>query len=597
MTSGLNVSLLGDKEEIQMLLQFAPQAGHEADKQAAILESQQRANRNNVYLVGFDDPEVEKLAVEIFRSTSIYSQNRSKTVEKEITDYLNGQLQLADRLGTDLQSRLKKALSRGSFVFRGKPKAVSELNPDLKEAADKFLESVAKEVFEKYVEAPVQVDSATAERFLKTEKLDKIASKDDPLGLVKKMGKTVGIDVSHKALVSIKDYLEKFGQTDGRKILDDFYASPYGWSKATTRYLVAGLLVAGEIKLRVSGQDITVRGDVAVESIKNTSNFNKIGVALRSDGKPAPEALLRASERLLELTGDSVLPLEEMISKTVMKHFPDFQQDFAPMAEKLGNLDLPGIDTAQSIQESIAEILKGDASDATNRLGCEHCPLYENLLWMRKVKKAFDNGIDQIIRRVNRLLADIPRLPNSGIPGGLIEDSASLRQELHQLKTGLDFHERIPDFQTRLAALDNHIKAAGEALIKEETGWLENEKLRLQKLKDWSRLGAEDRIRVGGRLDALAIEASPDLKGIQKIISDRYSLTQELKYLEEEIHRLVQQDEGDNGGESQELFVDFSALPASVSEPDEIDQIIAELETLKAKLNSYTTIRINWKLP
>lgn len=236
---GLNISLLGEKEEIQMHLQFAPAAGHETFKQEAILESQQRANRNAVYLVGFEDEEVEKLAVEIFRSNSIYSQNRNKTVEKEISDYLNGQLQLADRLGAEVENRLTKALTKGSFVFRGKPKAVSELDSNLQGAAKKFLESVAEEVFEKYAEAPIQVDSGTAERFLKTEKLDKIASKDDPLNLVKKVGKTVGIDVAHKALVSIRDYLEKFGSTDGRKILDDFYASPYGWSKDTTRYLSA----------------------------------------------------------------------------------------------------------------------------------------------------------------------------------------------------------------------------------------------------------------------------------------------------------------------------------------------------------------------
>ena len=217
---------------------------------------------------------------------------------------------------------------------------------------------------------------------------------------------------------------------------------------------------------------------------------------------------------------------------------------------------------------------------------------------MRKVKKAFDNGIDAIIKKVNHLLADIPLLPSSGIPGGLIHDSESLRQELHQLKTGLDFHEKIPDFQARLATLEDQIKAAAEKLIDEEKGWLEVERQRLQKLKDWGLLGEDDRIRMGDHLDALYVEASTDLKGIQKIINDRYRLTQKLKDIEKEIHFLAQKDEGqeEGAGEPRELLVDFSELPALISGPDEIDEIIAKLEALKAKLDPYTTIRMNWKL-
>ena len=135
---------------------------------------------------------------------------------------------------------------------------------------------MAAEVFEKYGEAPVQGESALAERFLNTDQLDRIASKDDPLNLVKKSGMTTGIDLGHKALVSLKDYLEKYGQVDGKKLLDDFYASPYGWSKDTIRYLIAALLYAGEIKLRVSGQDITVRGQAAVYGNGKEDHFDGV---------------------------------------------------------------------------------------------------------------------------------------------------------------------------------------------------------------------------------------------------------------------------------------------------------------------------------
>jgi hypothetical protein len=37
---------------------------------------------------------------------------------------------------------------------------------------------------------------------------------------------------------------------------------------------------AGEVKLRVSNQDILTRSDVAIEAVRNVPKFNKTGVAL-----------------------------------------------------------------------------------------------------------------------------------------------------------------------------------------------------------------------------------------------------------------------------------------------------------------------------
>src|SRR5206468_2219566 len=125
----------------------------------------------------------------------------------------------------------------------------------------------------------------------------------------------------------------------------------YGWSKDTTRYLLAGLLVAGEVKLRIAGADVTVRGDVASDALKNNNSFNRVGVGLRSEGKPTAEAKARAVERLLSLTGETVLPLEDEISKIVIKCFPKFQRDYAALATQLRSLDLPGVERAENIQD------------------------------------------------------------------------------------------------------------------------------------------------------------------------------------------------------------------------------------------------------
>lgn len=603
LSGSMQIPLVGEKDVIQTLIEFIPDSKYEVKKNEAIKDSLQNSYRNTILLLGREDSGIENLLDEICRCVGIYFQHHNKKAEKEVGDYVNGQLQRADTLKTELESLLLKSLAGGSFIFKGKEEAVKTLENDCREAAKKYLRTVAAEVFEKYSEAPVQVESNLAERFLKADRIDKIASKDDPLELIKKAGATVSINTQHKAIVSIKDYLERLGQVEGRKLLEDFYAPPYGWSKDTTRYLIAAMLIAGEIKLRISGEDITVPGDVAIDGIKNTNSFNKIGIGLRARAsKPDPNTVLRAAERLLKLTGEEVLPLEQEISKSVIKHFPDFQQDYAPLAVRLGNLGLSGIEKAQSIQEGIAEILKGDASDATNRLGAADCPFYENLLWAQEVKKAFDNKIDSVIRKANQYVSDLPKLPNLGITGQLIDDTLQDRETLSDRKGRDDFYNQIIDMQNCVSSIETRIKSAAADLLIEEDEYKSSEVKKLQWLPEWKQLGEDDRNWFQSEIDRIQITASDGLGGLQQLLNIHYVLEKELKRLEQEILERAKragkkgEEEKSTGGDGDGVFdADFSSLPSEISSAKELDDIIQSLAALKEKLNIFKKIRIFWR--
>ena len=468
------ITLDGEREPVQTVIEFVAATTYDNRKQERLVESNERANTASIFLLAKDDPEVEDLLAEIVRCQAISKKYRNNALEKEVADYINGQVQRADSLGGKLDTLLKKLLTAGSFVFRGKPVAVSVLDADLLAAANKQLETAAEEVFEKYGEAPLQADGALAERLLKTSNLTQIASRDNPLGLVKTVGGRTSIDTKHAAAISIHDYLDRTGTVDGRKLLDDFFGAPYGWSKDTTRYIVAALLIGGEIKLRVAGADVTVNGEVAIEALKNNNNFNKAGVSLR-DSRPSPEALMRASDRLLDLTGDAVVPVEGDIAKAVIKHFPTFQRDYAALAAKLENLDLSGVDRAETIQDSIAEILRGDASDATTWLGGEQSPLYDDLLWARSVHKAFKNGIDTVIADLQTHCDEVAGLPDFGVTGKLLADTAQARSEAEDFIRRDDFYTVVPDLQNRLKTLQIAVENTVETLKTEQAALLQTE--------------------------------------------------------------------------------------------------------------------------
>lgn len=592
--SGNPVSLAGEKEAIQTHIEFFSESEYEKRKNEKLIESQQKSSGNTIFLHGHEDDEAENTTTEIFRCLEIYRLNRNKPADKEVEEYLRAQVQRAENLQTDLTARLKKGLLSGSFIFRGKPRAVSELGSDVVESITTHLKSVAEEVFSKYSEAPVSADPGTAEQFLKTERLDRIGSKDDPLSLVAKKGGSTVIETSHPAIVSIKTYFEQHGQVDGRKLLDDFYSAPFGWSKDTTRYIVAAMLVGGLVKLRVSGEDVTVRGEKAINNVKNTNSFNKIGIALR-DSAPPPDVLIRARDRLLKLTGEEVLPLEEEISKCVIKHFPDFQQNYAPLAVQLENLGLPGHERAENVQDNLSEILKGDASDATNRLGQVECPLFDDLCWAREVKKAFDNGIAAVVRQANEFLSEIPLLPNTGITGQLISDTEPNRGQLSEHLKREDFYQYVVAMRNLLAEIEGQVKATVEKLSNEQIEDLKKQVTRLQFLPEWSRLGTEDKARIGADLDKLANTVDPNIAGLRRLINQQFLITRELQRLEAEIKKLGTPKEipGKEPSGEVEIEVTLSA-PMSFRSIEELESFLANLQEVRNRLSEGKKVNIKW---
>lgn len=580
------VSLFGDKEPIQGYIDFVAEPQYETKKNDLILESQQKSSLSVIYILGHEDKEIDDILLDIYRCREIYNKNRNKAHDKETEEYLRSQNQRASTLERDhLIPRLRKSLESGSFIFRGKPKAVGELGTNLKESVRKYLESVAKEVFLKYVEASVQAESATAERFLKTERLDRVTSENDPLSLVQSNG---SIDANNKAIVSIKDYLEHHGQVDGRRLLDNFFNAPCGWSKDTTRYLIAAMLVGSIVKLRISGEDITVRGEVAVNNLRNTNSFNKIGISLREKGY-SPEELLRARERLLQLTADEVLPHEEDISRCVIRHFPDLQQDYAPLATLLENLNLPGTKRAQNVQDNLSEILKGDASDATNRLGGEECPLFDDLYWAREVKKAFDNGIGLIVKQAIKLLDEIPKLPDTGVPGTLISETQGLRDGLNDDLQRNDFYNYMPQMQNSITEIEACVSVAASEFIKQQTDDLTARISRLLSLPEWNQLGTEDKNRLGSELDELKVEAKLDLDGLRQLINNDYDLNNQLRRFESEIIELakIPSDE-----EIQEVII---PLPRGDLTTTVVEELVAKLQEVRAMLDDGKRVKITWR--
>lgn len=589
----LPIALTGDRNTIQTIVELVDPKDYDTTRTRLVDESRHKTAQYQIFLVGRTTPEIDDLTAEIYRCKEIANKYRNDP-DQEVKEYCNGQSDRANRLTADLERLIKRSLLQGSFIFRGQPNAVENLGSELADAARKHLAEVAEQVFDRYSEAPVRAATELAEKFLRVGNLTGITSQLDPLGLVQMQGGKASIRIDHKALVSIRDHIDRLGVVEGKGISDKFADAPFGWSPDSLRYLLAAMLVAGEIKLKVAGREVTVNGQQAIDALKTNNSFKNVGVSLRED-KPSMEMLALASVRLTELSGDLVVPLEDSISKATTRLFPNLQQRFAPLAEKLKGLALPGVERLDSLSRDIADVLLTDASDAPQRFGKQDSALYESVKWATDVRNSLEQGLEQTLRDLQQHHRAIEGLPQTGIPAQLKEELADSFVQLRQRLQQPDFYDHMADFNTRLTNLRAQVRTAAEAMQSAQAERLKEAEVDLQRVPEWSELTLQEQQELMGKLEQLILQVQPDISGLQALVNRDYEIHNQVQLLKQRIERLgrerlqekikSEQKEKEQQGvqESMTITRSFKAR-ARITSLSDLDAMIQELQKLKSEL-------------
>ena len=598
---GQSSSLEGEKEPIQIHVEFVPNSTYDQVRTDRENDSRAAREKTSIFLLGRSDPEQEQLAVTLVRCSKFGDMHRNVS-DQEAQEFVRIVAERLDRTARELETKLKQALLAGSFVAHGAHRPVTELNPDLADATRVFLAAAAATIFDRYGDAPVQADGGVAEKFLKTP-LDRITSSEDPLQLVTRAGGRAQIKTDHKALRSIKDYLSQSGQVEGRRLLDYFNEPPFGWAKDTTRYLLAGLFVAGEIKLRIGGQDYVVKNDDTLGALGSNRALGPVGIALREE-RPAPEALARACDRLRDLTGENVLPLEDEIARTAKKHFPGFQQKYSALAIELTSLKLTGAERAVDLASDLTQVIQGDGSDAILRLGGVNSPLFDFLQWAHKVTQAFAQGLRPIITALQQLRTELDQLPASGIPGKLRANANERLNQVADILAKEAFFEEAPALHAAHYELVQLVQSTVGELENQQRQVRETELAKWQQSSDWLDLLPEDRGWFVAEVDRLGATVSTDLAGLRKLLANDFDQNSRLRDLERQVGLRAAQRRQENEASKEppipgtgrkttqtvELYV-----PPVIETAEQIEALVGKLKALIGQLSASCNLRIQWK--
>jgi hypothetical protein len=599
-TSGNATSLDGDGNAIQTVVEFASQERYEETRQRALDDSRSSSGGSTIYLVTRTVPELELLSGEINRCHRIVERHRND-LDQEIKGYCSAQLDRVSKLNAQLKGAIKRSLQAGSFVSRGQQSAVSTLGADVLEGCKKVLGEVAGQVFSRHAEAPDRVSTDTAEKVLKVANPAAITSALDPLGLVQTVAGRASFRTDHKAMVSIRDYIDRRGAVDGKRLLDDFGKAPFGWSPDTTRYILAVMLMAGEIKLKVSGREVTVAGQQAIDGLKTNNAFKPVGVSLRSE-RPSVEMLGRASDRLAELVGEAVIPLEQEICKVAAKHFPRFQQDYGPLAGRLAGVGLKGADRVRNLSQDLADLLSTDASEAPQRLGADESELFDNLKWALEAKRALDHGLDGVLRELQRHRSRFATIPDGGVPGDLRRDVATDVAAFEDRLNTDEFFKHAADFNTLLTQLKHRVGEAVRALDVQQQERLRVGAEDLRRLPEWAALTQEEQSAALGTVEDLAVVASADLDGLERRLAADYEISVGLEDLKERIQmdgrerlrQRIEEERAKRGEQGPTRLIRSINVPVKLTSRDELESLIRALNEIKAQASFYSGLDISF---
>jgi hypothetical protein len=598
--SGINLNqegkvfkLLEANEEIQLEVILSNPAEYSKVVTELAKNSTDKTVSSRIYLTGKIEKDISNDIIQIVKNEGIYN-TRNRYDDKEINDYLNSQDQEAKRLKYQVRRIVIQGFEKGEFIFRGANKPVVSYGSKFRECANGKLKEVAELVFDKYQLAPISVPGSDAEKLLNFSDLKTLPSALNHFDLIKGDG---GVELDKEALKSIREFIIKEDQVEGRKLLEHFDAAPYGWSKDTTRFLVSAMFIASDVKLRISGDDIKVKGPKAIEALKNVNGFNKIGIsAYQANEKPSMEMLALSIKRLAQLTGESVAPLQDKIAEVVRRHFPEFQTKYSSIRKSLEYLKLPGQEKAQEVQDGIAEVLKGEGSDAAFRLGKSGSDLFDNLIWISNVYRGFEQGMESVFKEANALKESIDALPDSDIPKELKENTESDFNTVKEITNDNEFVDRTSDLKDTISNIKTLCSDYCQKLLTSENEKIEAETTQIISSKDWKKLSSEQKDELSTTMNGSVIENKQGLDGIKDILNLNFTITNTFRAVRDQIKEYLKAKPApaQKTGGGKKVTKDLSKFSKILANEQQLDTLISELDDTRGDLTAGNEIEINW---
>lgn len=438
------------KDNIKINVRFIDAAVFQQTHNELTTESTRAENNQTLFWICTYKTDIDVMLTDIVRGERVYANHKSES-NKEVQDYVRAQKDDAERKRQKLVSVLREAQNNSEIIFRGSPQQVTAAN-----YKTEALKKAAETIYNKYKLAPTSMKSTDVTTLAKYTDTSTLPASLNPFNIFKEDG---SIDTANLAFVEVKEFISQKDVTSGSEVLTHFDATPYGWSKDTTRYLVATLLKACVIELRAGGKSYKVFSETAAKEMGTTQTFNNVGLSLNTDEELTTTQLIDVIKVLKNLFNvGKVLPQKDKVCEAAYQKICKgmFSYNTHRMLENYNTYHLAGHDILQSAENYIQQINNSDGADAPALLltdACINAFTYAKNVYDENLKTQFLDTIRKIDYRIHETNA----LPDLDILSDFKKKVSAIELKFNALTADPDAYQKSDELNKLLTDLESYI--------------------------------------------------------------------------------------------------------------------------------------------
>lgn len=445
-------------DSIKINIRFVNAAEYQSAHNELLTESTKPENALTIFwlcTLGNDNKDI--LLQDIVRGQEINNRHRNES-NKEVNDYLKAQKDNAESKKRTLRQLLVSAQNNSEMIFKGSPKIVTADNFKTEE-----LKPVAEQVFNKYPLASASMKASAVTSLAQFDEFTTVPASLNQFGIIKSDG---SIDTANQALLEIKDYVSSKTDLQGSLLLTNFEQHPYGWSKETTRYLVALLLKASVLTLKSGAKAFKVFNQNSAAEMGTNVAFNHLGIALNTDESISVPELLTSIKTIKELfnPSDSITPQRDSIAKVALKQMNAQTPSFSQLIENLRRdyqfFSLAGLEKILKAQNYCKQIIDSDGAEAP-RLFAKDAECKKSFGYVLQVLKSEKSGkVMTHIKEIHKKLEAIAMLTHLDEIDGFLREVSDIEEAYNSLRENPDTSSCASDYDDLLNKLNSSIERA-----------------------------------------------------------------------------------------------------------------------------------------
>jgi hypothetical protein len=588
---------------LKMNVRFVDGPAFEETRQFLLTESTRTENNRTLFWLCTLNKDKEDILQEIVRCQNIRNRHQNET-NKEIQAFLRAQNDLAEEKKRQLAKILRDAQSNSEIIFRGSPQQVNA--ETYKTVA---LKGIAEKVFEKYPLASANMKSDCVSQLASYGDVTTLPDALNPLKIVKKSDGT--IDTSHPAITEVKDFIAYRNEPTGQELFSHFEQPPYGWSKDTTRYVVALMLKASIIQIRITGKNITVFGESAVTAMATNNSFNRINLSLNTEGALTVPELLKATQHLTSLfNSQRTAPVKDQIAKEALTKIRQNLPRFNKLLPDFERLSLAGIQILRQAISYALRIQDSEGGEAAYLLGKED-DCYKAFRYVMDLLKCNEqsNIIDHL-KHIDHLANEADNLPKVAPLTNFRKQVNQVRQLFNDYVANPDLHGIAADITNLKNQFDSYLNQACIEFQTQSNQQLNSSREAILASADYAKLNKFQRQQIDTRLNGLTVEYQhSSIENLRDMVNSYtayylpggiiYVIEQQIKQMANVASPVVSvktqpKDEGNSNATKSPSYVPTRlAMKRKLTTRAELQEVIDQLTVLLDTINDNAPIEFN----